>query len=652
MYLLITSMVLVSGSGGCGGEGGRLIEPGQGSQYKALFTVGTAAVSVDPTVPVYAGGNMRGPLISTIHDPLSVRVLYVSNGIKAVAFAIVDAQGWFASCQEGEEYGITGVRRRAAEAVRARGRVPLSEADIIIQATHSHAAPTVQGIWGPVPLAYLRLLSDRTVDAITLAAEHAVPAYLQWAVVDASFLNNITTAQYDSYPGWTIDGQLTVLRAVRPEDGSTIATLVHVPTHPDIVCGACLELLSADYPGVVRKRLEEKLGGVALVGPATVGRQETPVQAQGLVAMEWLAGVVESLVFEALSHATWIDDLTIGSADSLVFTQATNTGLLVLNHAWSLPDDLKDVIAEETGKYPVNRAIVPPYLNGSIGGTWLTAVRIGRLLFLSMPGEPFPEVTLTIAEAIKDADAVVHMSKAQDDLGYIYPAWVYPYTSLYPSDHGEFNVSTYVGEQIIAGHLGNASSLGFQTIAPSSSTLPTDWARGFWPGLQAMASPMIGSAGSDGTLAVTLLACYEPAVFHGHELQGMIGWDFGDGTITYSPPMTYVVRPFTVGTHVVTIRAEDTAGKTASWSTTIRVYPQVRAYISVQKRDQTKTVLSGHAEGGRGRILAWQWSFSDGTKAFGQTVTYEFKGGTTPSATLLATDASGGTATASIRLGP
>src|ERR687886_2640426 len=121
-------------------------------------------------------------------------------------------------------------------------------------------------------------------------------------------MSNIATAQTDSYPGWTQDGQLSVLRAVRPRDGATIATFANVPAHGDIVNGARSKLLSADYFGAVREALQRRLGGTAVVGPATLGREETPVQATSLANMRWFAGTVSELVTRALAGGHWVTD--------------------------------------------------------------------------------------------------------------------------------------------------------------------------------------------------------------------------------------------------------------------------------------------------------------------------------------------------------
>src|SRR5207302_10575630 len=105
----------------------------------------------------------------------------------------------------------------------------------------------------------------------------------------------------------------------------------------------------------------------------------------------------------------------------------------------------------------------PPYLTGTVIGTPVTALRIGGLLYLSMPGEPFPEVRATIARDTVGADEVVALSKGQDDLAYFYPSWAYPVTLAWGSDHWEYNVAPQAGDQIVQGQLQNAAALGFGT---------------------------------------------------------------------------------------------------------------------------------------------------------------------------------------------
>src|SRR4051794_12291501 len=582
----------------------------------ATFRAGAAGASLAPPVPVYSGGFGLSPPLTTMHDPLEVRALYISNGAHAIAMAVVDAQAWFAGYQEGADLGISGARQLAAQRI-GRG---MKSGDIIVQSTHGHAAPTLEGIWGPVPPVYLKLVRDRTVQALTDAARAARPAHLQWGSVSAPELDNINVAQTDSYSGWKQDGQLSVLRAVDASDGSTIATFANVPAHADIVNGAGLKLLSADYFGFARAALDDQLGGVSIVGPATLGREESPVQTNGLADSRWFAGVVTELADRAVSHAHWVTDPTVASTEQQLDVPGTNAALLALVAANHAPDATKQQIADTSGIYPIDRADTPPYLTGNVIGTPLTALRIGPLAYLSMPGEPFPEVRLTIAGATSGAGEVIALSKGQDDLGYFYPSFDYPFTATYDSDHHIYNVAPQAGDQVIQGQLANLGALGFTTDPTVAEPLDNRYEQGFQPGVQALAAPPEGDAGPDGTLPVTLQGIYGAANFNGAPLDGPLRWDFGDGTTGTSGSEKRFVHGFKPGSYTVKVAATDTQGNEAHWSLPVRVHARLVPSITVRHGTHGALELTGDARGGRAPVLAWRWRLADGRTAAGQTL--------------------------------
>src|SRR3954462_11114872 len=76
----------------------------------ATFRVGAATASLAPPGPVYSGRLAPSPPLPTMHDPLEVRALYVSNGRHGIAMAVVDARAWSAGYQEGADLGISGAR--------------------------------------------------------------------------------------------------------------------------------------------------------------------------------------------------------------------------------------------------------------------------------------------------------------------------------------------------------------------------------------------------------------------------------------------------------------------------------------------------------------------------------------------------------------
>jgi len=265
---------------------------------RALFHVGAAVEDISPTpgLDVYSGGFGQSPALYNTNETepnnvLNARAIYISNGSHAVAAVTVDSQGLFAAVQEADQgtsgLGTVGMRLDGANAINAVGAGPaMASTDIIVQGTHSHSAPTSMGIWGPVRDAYLKLVHDHVVAALREAAVRAQtqPAYLQYATIDAPYLDNVNTNQTDSYEGWAQDGQVSVLHAVAP-DGATIFTYANVPAHPDIVNGSGSKILTADYFGNTRYALEQELGGIGVVGGATLGREESPVQVGGVDQM-------------------------------------------------------------------------------------------------------------------------------------------------------------------------------------------------------------------------------------------------------------------------------------------------------------------------------------------------------------------------------
>jgi hypothetical protein len=615
----------------------------------ARFMVGAAAESIAPpaNLPIYVGGYGLDAPTSKVADPIEVRAIYIAHGRRAVAFVVADVQAMFPAYQEGPRYGTLALRQDAAQQIDALGAAQLGASDIIFQGSYTHSGATLEGLWGPVPLPYLQEVQERAVDVLVQAARSARPAYLQSAMVDAPQLQDTVLSQADEYPGWITDNQLAVLRAV-DRRGATIATFVNVPIHPDTVNGGRLGILGDDFEGSARALLDRQLGGVTLVSPETVGRQESPVQASDPGEASWLGGTIANLVTEGLTQASWVRSATLKGAERIVPVAGTNAALLALNEAWALPPDEQWQIADQTGEYPIDRADTPPYLTGTIVGTPVTTLRIGDLIYQSEPGEPFPEVRLSLSKDTRGAAAVVALSKGQDDLAYFYPAEDYPATFAYGSDHWEDSVAPQAGDQIIRGELANIRALGFATTPGVVPRLgPDDLEAGLSPAIQLLAAPASGDAGADGTFTTSLQAIYSPAKWNGSPLNGKVHWSFGDGTSADTnyhqnadgPDHADAYFDHTFpgpGTYTVTASGADTAGNPCSASMHVTVYPHLVAGI---ERDGDRLV--GAASGGDGRVLAWQWTFADGTAAAGRFVDAH------PGATLTVTDGTGSTATAS-----
>ncbi|MEO6203842.1 MAG: hypothetical protein ABIO67_00430, partial [Mycobacteriales bacterium] len=229
----------------------------------ALFTVGTAVRSIRPTGPAlrtHVGGfgdcldcpasggttKVRGG------DDLDVRVLYVSNGGRAVVRAVIPVEGMFAGYQEGPRLGLTDLRAEAATHL-SRTNLPVTQADLIINTNHCHACPTLIGVWGPNNPDYLRYVYDQVLAAILDAQRTAVPATLRYATADFGYANDVTVGQANANEGWPIDGQLSVLQATNARTRRVLATYAEVPVHGNIAFGPDLNEMNSEHFGAAAR---------------------------------------------------------------------------------------------------------------------------------------------------------------------------------------------------------------------------------------------------------------------------------------------------------------------------------------------------------------------------------------------------------------
>jgi hypothetical protein len=568
-----------------------------------VFQVGAAVVGLNPKVTVYSGGFGTSPPIrpgSVIGPRLSARAIYLSNGHHAIAIALVDAQAEFGAYQEGPQYGISAARAAAAREINAAHEGPsISASDIIIQATHSHSAPTLEGLWGPVPVPYLKAVTRAETRALVEAAARAKPAVLRFGTANASALDLVTASQYDGFPGWADDPLLTVLQAVSPDRGTTIATYATVPAHGDIVNGAGLRHLTTDYFGLVHSALQKQLGGVSIVAPGTLGREETPVQVGGLDADHVFAANVLNLVDLAIAHARPVMSDRLAASERMQQIPGTGALLLTLVAANHLPPKQHQQVQNLLDKYPIDRADSPPWQTGLDVGTPLTALRLGDIAYLSMPGEPFPEVRRTLAVAAPGA-TVVALSKGQDDLGYFYPAYVTPFTEIYPSDTFTNSASAVTGDAVIAGQESNLDAIGFATHHRSLAPVTVDPLQALYAGLQVIGGPFVTDAGRNGRATVRLIGTYSPPDLPEAttadglpvgELDikenptGKLHWSFG-ATSGYhdfsgsSREPQIVTHSFRVGVHHVTAWILDADGNRIATHFVVRVYPRGKGPIA------------------------------------------------------------------------
>jgi PKD domain len=611
---------------------------------KRVFNVGAAVENIDPPYPVYMGGYGGGPAGGTITrhiDPLTgkaehftVRAIAIGAAGHVVEFASVDTQGYFAGYQEGP-YGISNARNAVAAWLRSHGVPGAHSSDIVISSEHEHASPTLLGIWGPPAhqLPYLKQVYASLVSVLERAYRQARPATITWGSADVPWVSARVIAEGNAFEGWPRDGSLGVLWARDARTGATIATYVTTPGYANIVYGPgdllgadgkAGAVLSSDFPNYADAYLERRLGGIAIAVVGTLGNQTSALQTDNspspdlgpepgepsfrqtrafddIIHMGQLFG---NITLGALARGRSAGTPRVASAEQYIQTPVYNPILLS-----------DDRVAQITGSpfwtavtlgqlYPTDRSFSPPYGNGSsVLSTWVTGVRIGDLLFTTMPGEFFPSTHETWLRSISGPAGNFVIGAAQDFLGYEYPVYAYPFT-LEGSDEGIFNPSLTLGDQVVTAGEQDAQALGYTatfTTSPEYTATENDYLRQFQPGVQFLPFPYTGDLGASGRhrgfvdvfeglsepprdassqgacLADTLTACPTPP-----PAMGAFQWNFGDGKTASTPPQTYArayFSPFvahdfcSAGTYSVSVLAQDSSGQTDGMTLPIRIYP-------------------------------------------------------------------------------
>ncbi len=215
------------------------------------LSAGAATTDITPTDSQFLFGYPHVERYSTgVHDPLlstalflthdSTRVLFVANDLIYVSIALT-----------------ARVRQRIAQVTS----VP--ESNIMITATHTHSGPITVDLPSSegdpvVPKAdpdYVCFVEDQMVEAATHAFRNAEPAEAGLAIADGS---GVGTNRRDPDGPSNPDVPVLLVRSVRRQ--CPLACMLVCSMHPTVLHEDST-LLSADFPGVVRRYLQESSVG-------------------------------------------------------------------------------------------------------------------------------------------------------------------------------------------------------------------------------------------------------------------------------------------------------------------------------------------------------------------------------------------------------
>ncbi|MBK0331565.1 hypothetical protein I8D64_09130 [Brachybacterium sp. MASK1Z-5] len=287
--------------------------------------------------------------------------------------------------------------RAIAEAVRP-GQPDL----VVVTATHTHAGPCsalhrLTPCTPTIERMIVRAAATAGLNARAARQPCMLALHSAWGV---------GVAKNRRHPGREIDPPVRMLRF--SAGGSVVAALVTYPCHPVVLDGTNL-LLSSDYINAVRRRIElEHPEAVAVFTTGCAGDVNTGHRAEASYSLE---GAGTRTFAEAERVGTHIAETILATAptpmDSDVLVLRTRSVMLEIDRPGDvqIEADLAAWSVERTTAEPGRAALLDVWIRwardrpeGTVWQGRVTALRLGELTIVALPGEPF----LDVAEAIEE----------------------------------------------------------------------------------------------------------------------------------------------------------------------------------------------------------------------------------------------------------
>ena len=225
--------------------------------------VGFGRVNVTPMMEIPINGYFKERFAEGVLDDLEINALALACGDTKILMMAMDCLSLL----------TPDVNAFVEKISQATG---LPRETIVIHATHTHTAGTVNSeSKNKLVLQYTEFVASRFVDAALFAIADLKPARMGWAVgkapniafvrrfrmKDGSVRTNPGVGNPDIlHPIGDVDERVNVLRFDR--EGAETIVLANQGNHPDTI-GGCK--ISADWPGFFRRRAEKALDNVKAI---------------------------------------------------------------------------------------------------------------------------------------------------------------------------------------------------------------------------------------------------------------------------------------------------------------------------------------------------------------------------------------------------
>lgn len=355
----------------------RTVEGGRHSNLRA------AAAKIDITPPVgtpLAGYGDRDQGSTGVRDSLRAGILVLDDGRTRAALITLDL------INAGDDE-----TRLIRELVGSRAGIP--ERHILVAASHTHGGPPFDA-----ESEYARGVAARVAEAAAASLSDLRPVTFGYefgemtSCVNRRLLNDNGIAEMKANPSGVVDRRVKVLRFdASPSEPSALVILV--ACHANVFRNENTEI-TADYPGLVQTFVEDAFDGAPALFLAGAGGNIRPnlpsddgFRSGDDLDLRWVGLDIGAGAVQAAARA--------GSAEALARRDTTYQ------------------IAAMT------RSVALPGNDGTIVDAEIQALRIGRTLFLTIPGEPFVEYAMQLEQALPDDINLFVVGYANGHHGYI-----------------------------------------------------------------------------------------------------------------------------------------------------------------------------------------------------------------------------------------
>ena len=392
------------------------------------FFAGFSRVNITPVLGAPIAGYYKPRYVEGVLDELELNALALSCGdTKAVILS----------------FDLCGIKRvlakeLAAAVMEATG---LPQEAIYIAATHTHTSPCLPGYHDsdpkcqPIIDTYFAALRDKAALAAKMALDDLKPARMGYGIGQApniAFIRRfrMKDGSIKTNPGvdnpdivapiGDVDERVNVLRFDR-EGGDTLV-LVNVGNHPDVVGGS---MISADWPGFMRRTVEKTLDGTKCIflngaqgdinhvnvhprgGFLNDMFMDFDDVSRGYGHARYMGRVVAGGVLQAFDKVKYLDELSLQCKQRLIripSNRATAEELVEAHRINDLHEAGRDadipyegmmlttVVAEAARMVRLENG--PDFFDME-----LSAIAIGPVALIGVPGEPFNGIGLGLKAA-------------------------------------------------------------------------------------------------------------------------------------------------------------------------------------------------------------------------------------------------------------